>query len=692
MRARLELIASVAELGERVGVPELQLRAGVVTGEVAVTLGRHRPGHGRRRPREHRRRGCRPPPRPGEVWVDLTTRNLTAGGVDLPRRRPARAQGQGRAAAAVPGRHHRRRRRGQPAGRRPGGAAGRPRARAAPGQGALPRHRRVRAPARWSSSTARPASGRRAWPGSSRSTSPGSRPTPTGTVAGACRTATAWPTGRWPRRCASRLGMVDEANPAEFDLDRAARAVGARRPPSGDWMRPRLATLLGARARRLRTRGPLRRVDRASSSGRRTTPPRSPSSSTTRSTPTTGCSPSSSTCSPTPARPMFVLLLSRPELLEQHPQLGGRRAARVRLEPLTDSAMAQLVDGLVRRPPRGRADSAGLTRGGRAAVRGRDRARPDRPGPRAARGRPLRRGRGRLGRSRGDRRPPPRCTPWWRPGSTLCTPGERRVVADASVLGTTFTQQGISVLCHDLVDLPDLLASLQRKEIIGTDNDRFSAERGQFRFVQSVVRQVAYATLSRRDRKLRHLAVAGHLEGLIESQPEITLMVARHLVDAVEASTPDDRDVAGLNERGALLLMKAAERSARLGAPGDALRLFEEAASRMPDGIPRAEALMGGAVAASAFGRQDDSACGSARRQPRSTAAKARWPRPPPPRSGPPAASWSPATSSGGSPRLGQRGRCSASSRARTPPRPRRRPCCPDCSTASAPSPTSRRC
>jgi class 3 adenylate cyclase len=39
VRAGLELVAAVRELGARVGVPDLAMRVGVVTGEVAVTLG-----------------------------------------------------------------------------------------------------------------------------------------------------------------------------------------------------------------------------------------------------------------------------------------------------------------------------------------------------------------------------------------------------------------------------------------------------------------------------------------------------------------------------------------------------------------------------------------------------------------------------------------------------------------------------
>ena len=83
-------------------------------------------------------------------------------------------------------------------------------------------------------------------------------------------------------------------------------------------------------------------------------------------------------------------------------------------------------------------------------------------------------------------------------------------------------------------DLDDVLDSLVRKEIVALQTDRFSAERGQYRFVQAVVRQVAYETLSRRDRKARHLAVADHLAGLPDAGDEFAVVIAQHLLDAVD--------------------------------------------------------------------------------------------------------------------------------------------------------------
>ena len=58
VRAALDLVIAVAELGAEAGVPGLAARAGVVTGEVAVNARRGRRGHGRRGRGEHRVAGA----------------------------------------------------------------------------------------------------------------------------------------------------------------------------------------------------------------------------------------------------------------------------------------------------------------------------------------------------------------------------------------------------------------------------------------------------------------------------------------------------------------------------------------------------------------------------------------------------------------------------------------------------------
>ena len=91
-------------------------------------------------------------------------------------------------------------------------------------------------------------------------------------------------------------------------------------------------------------------------------------------------------------------------------------------------------------------------------------------------------------------------------------PELRRLVADAAVLGSTFPAEAlIAVSGRDEPAVRAALAELVRREVFGVFADRLSAERGSYGFAQNMLRQVAYDTLSRRDRKARRLAVAAHL-------------------------------------------------------------------------------------------------------------------------------------------------------------------------------------
>ena len=72
--------------------------------------------------------------------------------------------------------------------------------------------------------------------------------------------------------------------------------------------------------------------------------------------------------------------------------------------------------------------------------------------------------------------------------------------------------------------------------------DPLSPERGSYRFAQEMLRQVAYDTLSPRDRKKRHLAVAAHLRTVFAGDgDEVADVIARHYLDALHA-LPDDPD------------------------------------------------------------------------------------------------------------------------------------------------------
>ena len=170
------------------------------------------------------------------------------------------------------------------------------------------------------------------------------------------------------------------------------------------------------------------------------------------------------------------------------------------------------------------------------------------------------------------------------------TAQERRLVQDGSVLGKTFTMQGLSALTgRDAAALEPLLASLLRKEVLSVQADPRSPERGQYAFLQDIVKRVAYETLSRKERKAKHLATAEFLLSLPGSDDdEIVEVVAAHYIDALEA-VRDAPDAAAIRDRARGMLVRAGERAASLAATAEAQRAFERAADLSDEALVRAE-------------------------------------------------------------------------------------------------------
>jgi predicted ATPase/class 3 adenylate cyclase len=168
------------------------------------------------------------------------------------------------------------------------------------------------------------------------------------------------------------------------------------------------------------------------------------------------------------------------------------------------------------------------------------------------------------------------------------TQEERRVVQQAAVLGRTFTLRGlVAVSGLREPDLEALLASLVRKEIVSLAADPFSPERGQYGFLQDLVKKVAYDTLSRRDRKTLHLAAAAHLQSSGDEE-EIVEVLAAHLVDAYKAA-PDDPDAGEIRDQAREMLVRAAERAASLAANEEAQHAYERAAELSDDPLEQAD-------------------------------------------------------------------------------------------------------
>jgi tetratricopeptide (TPR) repeat protein len=152
-------------------------------------------------------------------------------------------------------------------------------------------------------------------------------------------------------------------------------------------------------------------------------------------------------------------------------------------------------------------------------------------------------------------------------------------VADAAVLGTTFTAEAlIAVSGQGEPVMRATLAELVRREVLTVSADPLSPEKGSYQFAQNMLRQVAYDTLSRRDRKARHLKVAAHLRAAFPGDgEEVTDVIARHYLDALDA-LPTDSDAGEIRDQAIAALRRAAERADRTGAPALAATSYATAA------------------------------------------------------------------------------------------------------------------
>ena len=156
-----------------------------------------------------------------------------------------------------------------------------------------------------------------------------------------------------------------------------------------------------------------------------------------------------------------------------------------------------------------------------------------------------------------------------RRGSTGSTPADRSLLQDAAVLGQTFSLEGLAAISGETAeDLAPRLDLLVRREILTVETDPRAPTRGQHAFVQALVREVAYGTLAKRERRERHLAAARYLESL--GDDELAGVVASHFVAAYR-SAPDGPAGEAVAAQARVSLLAAADRAEALGALGQAI-------------------------------------------------------------------------------------------------------------------------
>jgi class 3 adenylate cyclase/tetratricopeptide (TPR) repeat protein len=277
--------------------------------------------------------------------------------------------------------------------------------------------------------------------------------------------------------------------------------------------------------------------------------------------------------------PVFVLVFSRPELGQARPGFGnGRNRTALTLDPLDPASMDRLVDALVPgMPPSALAKITGQAQGIPLFAVETIRALIDRDIVQPVEGVY------RLTGDVGELAVPDSLHALLAARLDALDPGVRRLVADAAVLGTTFPAEAlIAVSGKDEPSVRSALAELVRRGVFTVSADRLSPEKGSYGFAQDVLRQVAYGTLSRRDRKSRHLTVAAHLRAVFAGDgEEVADVIARHYLDAL-AALPDAADARQIRGQAIGTLIRAAERAERTGAPARAASSYATAAELTP--------------------------------------------------------------------------------------------------------------
>jgi class 3 adenylate cyclase/predicted ATPase len=184
---------------------------------------------------------------------------------------------------------------------------------------------------------------------------------------------------------------------------------------------------------------------------------------------------------------------------------------------------------------------------------------------------------------------------------------ERALVQDAAVIGTSFSPSTLAAISElPGKELDPVLRSLVAKQVLRYVDESLSAERGQYVFLQGLLRTVALATLSRRDRKAKHLAVARHLqEAWRDEAGDIAEVLASHYLAAVEAD-PEASDAGAIRARACATLEEAGRRAMSLALGPEARAHFERAAKLAEDSSTRARLLREAGTAAKMSGQLDD--------------------------------------------------------------------------------------
>ncbi|MDQ2968664.1 MAG: AAA family ATPase [Actinomycetota bacterium] len=153
-------------------------------------------------------------------------------------------------------------------------------------------------------------------------------------------------------------------------------------------------------------------------------------------------------------------------------------------------------------------------------------------------------------------------------------PAERAVLLDAAVVGKVFWTGALERMSSGQFDLAELLDSLEGRDLIR--REPVSRLRGdqQFSFKHDLIRDAAYATLPRQQRRKRHAQVAAFLEEATSENPAAASALAQHWREA------------GQGRRAAEYFVVAGDQAGRGWAKEEAVGLYQQALDLIGDDDP----------------------------------------------------------------------------------------------------------
>src|SRR4051794_38069749 len=156
---------------------------------------------------------------------------------------------------------------------------------------------------------------------------------------------------------------------------------------------------------------------------------------------------------------------------------------------------------------------------------------------------------------------------------------ERTVLLDAAVVGKIFWLGALESLDGAISNLPDLLDSLEGRDLIRREPLSWIEGDEQYTFKHVMIREVAYATLPRADRRELHAAVARFLEEATGDAAATATALADHWQEAGDA------------ERALDYIELAGDQAAGGWAKDEAAALYARALQLAADGDPRRRQL-----------------------------------------------------------------------------------------------------